>query len=119
MKVQKLRELTPDELQHKHDELWSELFGMRIKHSLGQLENPLQLRATRRDIARVKTMLAQHGIKEIPRRRKNIRPAATPAKAKAKATATVKTTATAKTKVAAKTKTKTKTTKSAKPGADK
>lgn len=93
MRVQKLRELTPDELQHKHDDLWTALFGMRIKHSLGQLENPLQLRAARRDIARVKTLLAQHGIKEIPRRRKNIRPAATPAKAKA--------------------------TKSAKPGADK
>ena len=115
MKVQKLRELTPDELQHKHDELWSELFGMRIKHSLGQLENPLQLRATRRDIARVKTMLAQHGIKEIPRRRKNIRPAATPAKAKAKA----KTKTTAATPAKAKAKAKTTTTKSAKPGADK
>jgi len=115
MKVQKLRELTPEELQHKHDELWSELFGMRIKHSLGQLENPLQLRATRRDIARVKTMLAQHGIKEIPRRRKNIRPAATPAKAKAKA----KTKTTAATPAKAKAKAKTTTTKSAKPGADK
>ena len=123
MKVQKLRELTPDELQHKHDELWSELFGMRIKHSLGQLENPLQLRATRRDIARVKTMLAQHGIKEIPRRRKNIRPAATPAKVKAKGTVTAKTAVAAKAKTKAdtktKAKTKTKTTKSAKPGADK
>ena len=126
MKIQKLRELTPDELQHKHDELWSELFGMRIKHSLGQLENPLLIRGARRDIARVKTLLAQHGITEIPRRRKNIRPAAPAAKPKAakpKATAkpkeTAKPKAAAKAKAAAKPKAKAKTTKSAKSGADK
>jgi large subunit ribosomal protein L29 len=81
MKVQKLRELTPEELQNKHDELWSELFGMRIKHSLGQLESPIELRAKRRDIARVKTLLAEHGIEETSRRRRSARPAATKPKA--------------------------------------
>lgn len=122
MKIQKLRELTPEELQNKHDELWTELFGMRIKHSLGQLENPLLIRGARRDIARVKTLLAQHGITEIPRRRKNIRPAAMAAKPKAaKPKAEAKTKAAAKPKAAAKTKpkAKAKTTKSAKSGADK
>ena len=41
-----------------------EIFGLRIKHALGQLENPLQLRALRRDVARVKTLLCEHGVEE-------------------------------------------------------
>jgi len=87
MKAHKLRELTADELKNKHDELWSELFGMRVKHSLGQLENPIQLRDARRDIARVKTLLAEKGITETPSRR-TARPAAAAAKPKAKKKAT-------------------------------
>jgi large subunit ribosomal protein L29 len=75
MKIKQLRELTPDELQAKHDDLWTEVFGMRIKHALGQLENPLLLRGARRDIARVKTLLTQHGVEEKSRRRHNVRPA--------------------------------------------
>jgi large subunit ribosomal protein L29 len=70
MKVKDLRELTKDELVHKHDELWSDLFGMRIKHALGQLENPLLLRGARRDIARVRTLLRQQGVAEVSRRRR-------------------------------------------------
>ena len=73
MKLRNLRELTQEELLNRHDQLWSDLFAMRIKHALGQLENPLQLRATRREIAQVKTLLQQQGIREVVRRR---RPAA-------------------------------------------
>jgi large subunit ribosomal protein L29 len=69
MKTKDLRELTTDELQMRHDELWKDLFGMRIKHTLGQLENPLRLRDTRRHIARVKTLLSERGVKEVARRR--------------------------------------------------
>jgi large subunit ribosomal protein L29 len=79
MKIQQLRELTRDELVHKHDELWTTLFGMRIKHALGQLENPLQLRATRREIARVKTLLRQQGVKEVVRPRRQTVAATRPA----------------------------------------
>jgi large subunit ribosomal protein L29 len=73
MKTRNLRELTQDELLNRHDQLWSDLFAMRIKHAMGQLENPLQLRATRREIAQVKTLLQQQGIREVVRRH---RPAA-------------------------------------------
>ena len=72
MKVKKitaLRELQPEELQHKLDGMWTELFGLRIKHALGQLENPLQLRTLKRDIARVKTLLCEHGVQERSIRR--------------------------------------------------
>jgi large subunit ribosomal protein L29 len=70
MKMKDLRELTVEELGNKQDALWTELFAMRVKHALGQLENPLQLRAARRDIARVKTLLTQHGVAETSRRRR-------------------------------------------------
>ena len=76
MKAKKMLELTPEELQQKHDDLWTEMFGLRIKHTLGQLENPLQLRAIRRDIARCKTLLTQQGVREISRRRRQAVPAA-------------------------------------------
>ena len=82
MKAKQLRDLTSEELQQKHDELWTEMFGLRIKHTLGQLENPLQLRAIRRDIARCKTLLTQQGVRETSRRRRQTSPAAVKAAGK-------------------------------------
>jgi len=84
MKIKNLRELTTDELQVRHDELWKDLFGMRIKHTLGQLENPLRLRDTRRHIARVKTLLSERGVAEVARRRR-VAHAGAPVAAKVKA----------------------------------
>jgi large subunit ribosomal protein L29 len=84
MKNKNLRELTTDELQTRHDELWKDLFGMRIKHTLGQLENPLRLRDTRRSIARVKTLLSERGVAEVARRRRVASAAPVAAKVKAK-----------------------------------
>lgn len=86
MKIKNLRELTTDELQTRHDELWKDLFGMRIKHTLGQLENPLRLRDTRRAIARVKTLLSERGVAETARRRRAVTagPAAATPKSKSK-----------------------------------
>ena len=76
MKAKQLRDLTLEELQQKHDDLWTEMFGLRVKHTLGQLENPLQLRAIRRDIARCKTLLTLQGVREISRRRRQAVPGA-------------------------------------------
>ena len=56
-KASKLRELTETELQDKVKQLIEEQFNLRIRNSMQQLENPLRLRAVRRDIARVKTVL--------------------------------------------------------------
>ncbi len=70
MKMKDLRELTREELVHKHDQLLADLFGMRIKHALGQLDNPLQLRLTKREVARVRTLLALQGVKEVRRPRR-------------------------------------------------
>ena len=59
MKASDLRELGVDDLDAKVQELADELFRMRIKKSMGQLETPEKMRTVRRDLARVKTVLRQ------------------------------------------------------------
>ena len=79
MKVSELRQMPIEDLQHKRDQLVQEYFGLRIKHSLGQLEDPLVLRRIRRDIARAKTLLTQRGVQEVVRRRRHTTAASRPA----------------------------------------
>ena len=59
MKAAKVREMGPDELRTKERELLEQLFRLRVQKSLGQLENAIKLRETRRDVARVKTVLKE------------------------------------------------------------
>ena len=59
MKAEKLRELSESELSGKEKELMAQLFRLRFQKALGQLDNALKIRDTRRDIARVKTVLRQ------------------------------------------------------------
>lgn len=59
MKAEKLRELSESELSGKEKELMEQLFRLRFQKALGQLDNALKIRDTRRDIARVKTVLRQ------------------------------------------------------------
>lgn len=59
MKAAKVRELSTDDLRVKEKELSEQLFKLRFQKALGQLENALKVRETRRDIARVKTILRQ------------------------------------------------------------
>jgi large subunit ribosomal protein L29 len=54
-----LRELSLDELRLREQELNEEMFNLRVRHATGQLENPMQLRRVRKDIARVKTFLSE------------------------------------------------------------
>jgi large subunit ribosomal protein L29 len=59
MDVAELRELSVDDLEARAKELEDQLFRMRIQQSLGQLDAPLKLRFTRRDLARIKTVITQ------------------------------------------------------------
>lgn len=59
MKASELKDLSADELRAKAGELEESLFRMRLQKSMGQLDVPMKLRATRRDLARVKTELRQ------------------------------------------------------------
>ena len=59
MKAEKVREMTEDELRTREKDLHEQLFKLRFQKSIGQLDNALKIRETRRDIARVKTVLRQ------------------------------------------------------------
>jgi large subunit ribosomal protein L29 len=59
MKPNAIREMGAEELQQKQTELQEQLFRLRVQQSIGQLDNTMKLRQTRRDIARVKTILKQ------------------------------------------------------------
>jgi large subunit ribosomal protein L29 len=57
MKVNEIRELGVDEIHQKVAELKETLFNLRFQHEVGQLENPKKIGETRKDIARLKTVL--------------------------------------------------------------
>ena len=57
--VAELRELTVDDLEGRARELEDQLFRMRVQQSLGQLDAPVKLRFTRRDLARIKTVISE------------------------------------------------------------
>ena len=59
MKPAKVREMGTQELATKVLELQEKLFRLRVQQSIGQLDNAIKLRETRRDIARVKTVLRE------------------------------------------------------------
>jgi large subunit ribosomal protein L29 len=59
MKPAKVREMGTEELLTKELELQEQLFRLRVQKSIGQLDNAIKLRETRRDIARVKTVLKE------------------------------------------------------------
>ncbi len=59
MRTKELHELTVDELNIKLKELTEELFNLRFRHAIGQLENPASLKTCKKDIAKVKTLLRE------------------------------------------------------------
>ena len=59
MKARDVRELSPDELHTKERELVEALFHLRLRRATSQLPNPMKVRETRRDLARVKTVLRE------------------------------------------------------------
>ena len=59
MKASEFRKMTKEELDEKLAGLKKDLFFLRMQHATNQLDNPLKIRETRHDIARVKTVLAE------------------------------------------------------------
>ena len=59
MNIKEMREKTPDALVKELQELQKAHFSLRMQHATQQLSNTSQLRRTQRDIARVRTVLAQ------------------------------------------------------------
>jgi len=59
MKASEFRDLSIEELAVKEKELTEALFNLKFQHATGQLDNTAQLARTRKDIARVKTILVE------------------------------------------------------------
>lgn len=57
MKAKEVRSMTADEMENKLAELKDKLFKQKIQKSLGQADNPFKIRNTRKDIARILTIL--------------------------------------------------------------
>ena len=56
MKASELREGTGEELERKEQDLRRELFNLRFQQATGEIENPMRIRAIKKDIARVLTV---------------------------------------------------------------
>lgn len=59
MNAKEIREMSETELQSRLDELKTELFNLRFQLATGQLDNPMQIKRVRKDIARVKTIVRE------------------------------------------------------------
>ncbi|HEX4114192.1 MAG TPA: 50S ribosomal protein L29 [Stellaceae bacterium] len=59
MKVGDVRAKTEDELKTELEKLGKETFNLRFQRASGQLENTDRMRAVRRDIARIRTILSE------------------------------------------------------------
>ena len=57
MKASEIRDMTAPELDNKLADLKKELFNLRFQHAINQLDNPARLKAVKKDIARVKTVI--------------------------------------------------------------
>lgn len=64
MKAAEVRDMTTLELDNKLADLKKELFALRFQHAVNQLDNPMRLKAVKKDIARVKTILRERSDSE-------------------------------------------------------
>ena len=58
-KPAELRDLSVDDLRAKAKELVDQSFRLRLQKAMGQLESPIKVRTTRRELARIKTIIRQ------------------------------------------------------------
>ncbi len=88
MKIKDLQDMTVEQLQKKALEMKKSLFELKMKNTVGQLNNPLEVRDARRTVARILTAINSKALASTPE----------PKAVKAKASKTTKTTKSAKTK---------------------
>ncbi|MEJ5299936.1 MAG: 50S ribosomal protein L29 [Thermodesulforhabdaceae bacterium] len=66
--AEELRNMTREELLARLKDLKEALFSLKIQHSREQLQNTAQLKKTRREIARVLTILGEKGLQDKGKR---------------------------------------------------
>ena len=57
--IKEVRGMSIEKLQEKLQELKKDLFMLRMQHATNQLDNPMQIAAVKKDIARVKTIIRE------------------------------------------------------------
>ena len=57
--IKEIRGLSVEDLNKKMNELKKDLFMLRMQHATNQLDNPLQIAAVKKDIARIKTIIRE------------------------------------------------------------
>ncbi len=57
--IKEIRGLSVEKLEEKLQELKKDLFMRRMQHATNQLDNPLQIAAVKKDIARIKTIIRE------------------------------------------------------------
>ena len=62
MKSSELRDIPEDRLREHIAVARRDLFGLRLQHATGELENTAGLRASKRDLARALTVARERGV---------------------------------------------------------
>ena len=57
--IKEVRSLSVEKLEEKLQELKKDLFMLRMQHATNQLDNPMQIAAVKKDIARIKTIIRE------------------------------------------------------------
>jgi large subunit ribosomal protein L29 len=65
MKTSEVRELTTKELEERIDAEKTVLVKLKMNHAVSPLDNPLKIKFTRKDVARMQTELRKRQISEI------------------------------------------------------
>lgn len=60
MKAREYRERTLEELRQMSEDLKQDVFNLRFQHATGQLDDISRLRQTKRNLARVETIIREH-----------------------------------------------------------
>ena len=57
--IKEVRGLSVEDLEKKLNDLKKDLFMLRMQHATNQLDNPMQIAAVKKDIARIKTIIRE------------------------------------------------------------
>ena len=71
MKTSDLRDLSEDKLREHIATARRDLFGLRMQHATGELENSAGLRTAKRDLARALTVARQRGVDPTSSKKSN------------------------------------------------
>ncbi len=64
MNAKEIRDNTLAELNEQLTKLKDELFHLRFQHAINQLDNPMSIKAVKKDIARVQTIIREKELSE-------------------------------------------------------